>query len=223
MQKKEIKASKSAGKQIDFVLLVIIILLLSSGIIMVLSASAPSALSETGNSYTYVTKQAIFAVLGLGVMFVASKFDYRIFKKFYWPIYWISVGILLLVLVPGLGASANGATRWINLGFMQFQPSELTKVGMIIFYAGYLSDHKNELRDFKKGFFVCGRYIDLDNETKVAGYLCNYVGDGTFEENEWIEVTGSIIKGDYNGETPVIKVNTITKIPAPANMYIKQK
>ena len=77
--------------------------------------------------------------------------------------------------------------------------------------------------DFKKGFFVCGRYINLDNETKVAGYLCNYVGDGTFEENEWIEVTGSIIKGDYNGETPVIKVNTITKIPAPANMYIKQK
>ena len=152
MQKKEIKASKSSVKQIDFVLLVIIILLLSLGIIMVLSASAPSALSETGNSYTYVTKQAIFAVLGFGVMFVASKFNYRIFKKFFWPIYWLSVGILLLVLVPGLGASANGATRWINLGFTQFQPSELTKVGMIIFYAGYLSDHKNELRDFKKGF-----------------------------------------------------------------------
>lgn len=46
----------------------------------------------------------------------------------------------------------TGATRWINLGFTQFQPSELTKVGMIVFYAGYLSDHKNELRDFKKGF-----------------------------------------------------------------------
>ena len=142
----------ASGKQIDFILLVVIILLLSLGIIMVLSASAPSALSETGNSYTYVTKQAIFAVLGFGVMFFFSKFDYRIFKKFYWVIYWISVGILLLVLIPGLKSSANGATRWINLGFMQFQPSELTKVGMIIFYAGYLSDHKNELRDFKKGF-----------------------------------------------------------------------
>lgn len=111
MQKKEIKSSKSSRKQIDFVLLIIIILLLSSGIIMVLSASAPSALSETGNSYTYVTKQAIFAVLGLGVMFIASKFDYRIFKKFYWPIYWISVGILLLVLVPGLGSSANRSNK----------------------------------------------------------------------------------------------------------------
>ena len=152
MQKKEKSAQKSSGKQIDFVLLVIIILLLSLGIVMVLSASAPSALSETGNSYTYFTKQAIFAVLGLGVMFFFSKFDYRIFKKFYWPVYWASVGVLLLVLIPGVGISANGATRWINLGFTNFQPSELTKVGMIVFYAGYLSDHKNELRDFKKGF-----------------------------------------------------------------------
>lgn len=152
MQKKGKNIRNASGKQIDFILLVVIILLLSLGIIMVLSASAPSALSETGNSYTYVTKQAIFAVLGFGVMFFFSKFDYRIFKKLYWVIYWISVGILLLVLIPGLKSSANGATRWINLGFMQFQPSELTKVGMIIFYAGYLSDHKNELRDFKKGF-----------------------------------------------------------------------
>lgn len=152
MQKKGKNIRNASGKQIDFILLVVIILLLSLGIIMVLSASAPSALSETGNSYTYVTKQAIFAVLGFGVMFFFSKFDYRIFKKFYWVIYWISVGILLLVLIPGLKSSANGATRWINLGFIQFQPSELTKVGMIIFYAGYLSDHKNELRDFKKGF-----------------------------------------------------------------------
>lgn len=153
MQKKgKNNIQNTSTKQIDFVLLVIIILLLSSGIVMVLSASAPSALSETGSSYTYVTKQAIFAVIGLGVMYFFSKFDYRIFKKFYWLIYWASVGVLLLVLIPGLGVSANGATRWITLGFTQFQPSELTKVGMIVFYAGYLSDHKKELRDFKKGF-----------------------------------------------------------------------
>lgn len=176
MQKKGIKVSKSLTKQIDFVLLVIIILLLSSGIIMVLSASAPSALSETGNSYTYVTKQAIFAVLGLGVMFIASKFDYHIFKKFYWIIYWASVGILLLVLIPGLGASANGATRWINLGFTQFQPSELTKVGMIIFYAGYLSDHKNELRDFKKGFIK--PFIFLVPPVAIAYLIQNHLSVG---------------------------------------------
>ena len=151
MQKVQSKV-KVKKKQIDFFLLIIIILLLSLGIIMVLSASAPSALSETGNSYTYVTKQAISAILGLGVMAFFSKMDYRIFKKFYWIIYWFSLGILLTVLVPGVGLEANGATRWVDFKFIQFQPSELTKIGMIIFYAGYLSDHKDELKQFVNGF-----------------------------------------------------------------------
>lgn len=77
--------------------------------------------------------------------------------------------------------------------------------------------------DFSKDFFVCGRYVNIDNTTQVAGYLCNYIGNMTLEENEWIEVTGTIIRGNYNGEVPVIKVNTITKVPAPANMYIIEK
>ena len=163
-------------KQIDFILLVIIILLLSLGIVMVLSASAPSALSETGNSYTYVTKQVIFAVIGFVVMYAVSKIDYRIYKKFYWGVYWISVGILLLVLVPFLGVSANGATRWINLGFTTFQPSELTKVGMIIFYAGYLSDHKNELKDFKKGFIK--PFLFLVPPIGIALFIQNHLSVG---------------------------------------------
>ena len=143
---------KAKKNQVDFVLVIIILILLSFGIVMILSASAPSALAETGNSYTYVTKQVIFAVVGLILMWVISKIDYRKYKKFYWVIYWISVGILLLVLIPGLGTEGGGAKRWINLGFTQFQPSELTKIGLIIFYAGYLTDHKSELRSFTKGF-----------------------------------------------------------------------
>ncbi len=146
------KVNKAKKSQVDFVLIIIIIILLSFGIVMVLSASAPSALAETGDSYTYVTKQAIFAVGGLAIMWFVSKIDYRIYKKFYWLIYWCSVGVLLLVLIPGLGINAGGARRWINVGFSQFQPSEITKIGMIIFYAGYLSDHKEDLRSFKKGF-----------------------------------------------------------------------
>ena len=81
-----------------------------------------------------------------------SKIDYRIYKNFYKIFYVISVGILPLVLIPGLGVEANGATRWIDLGFIQFQPSEITKIGLIIFYAGYLTDHKSELKSFKNGF-----------------------------------------------------------------------
>ena len=140
------------NNQFDFIFFVIIIILLSLGIVMVLSASAPSAIAESGNSYSYVIKQLKAAILGIILMLIISKIDYRLYKKFYKAIYWISVLILLLVLIPGLGLSSNGATRWIDLKFIQFQPSELTKIGLIVFYAGYLADHKSELKSFWKGF-----------------------------------------------------------------------
>ena len=140
------------NNQLDFILFVIIIILLSLGIVMVLSASAPSAIAESGNSYSYVIQQLKAAILGIILMLIISKIDYRLYKKFYKAIYWISVLILLLVLIPGLGSSSNGATRWIDLKFIQFQPSELTKIGLIVFYAGYLADHKSELKSFWKGF-----------------------------------------------------------------------
>ena len=63
-------------------------------------------------------------------MWFISKIDYRVYKKFYWLIYWGSIGVLLLVLIPGLGTEGGGARRWINLGFTQFQPSEFTKIGI---------------------------------------------------------------------------------------------
>lgn len=152
MSKKRKKISSFVNNQFDFTLCITVLVLLAMGIIMVLSASAPSALSTTGNSYTYVKKQFIFAVIGIILMFTISKIDYRFLKKYYWLIYHASWIILLLVLVPGLGVSVKGATRWVTLGFTNFQPSELSKIGLIIFYAGYLSDHKNELTDLKKGF-----------------------------------------------------------------------
>lgn len=146
------KVSKFVNNQFDFLLCITVLLLLSLGVIMVLSASAPSALSETGSSYTYVRKQAIFAIIGIVLMFIISKIDYRFYKKYYWIVYFVSWTMLLLVIVPGIGRNVKGATRWINLGFGQFQPSEITKIGLIIFYAGYLSDHKDELKSFFKGF-----------------------------------------------------------------------
>ena len=152
MRKKDKKGLSFINNQFDFVLCITVFILLAMGIIMVLSASAPSALSTTGNSYTFVGKQFGFAAIGIILMLIISKIDYRILKTYYWPIYFASWLILLLVLVPKLGVSVKGATRWVNLGFTQFQPSELTKTGMIIFYAGYLTDHKSDLTDFWKGF-----------------------------------------------------------------------
>ena len=107
---------------------------------MVLSASAPKSLSTTGNSYTYVINQATFAVIGIFLMFVISKIDYRYYKRLYKIAYVASIIALISVVIPGLGVEVNGATRWVSLGFVQFQPSELAKVGLIVFFAGYLSE-----------------------------------------------------------------------------------
>lgn len=176
----EIKQKNSTGKnrksQVDFILIVLIIILLLFGIVMVLSASAPSALAEGNDAYTYVTRQIQFAILGLAIMWFVSKIDYRIYRKFYWPIYWISIGVLLLVLIPGLGVESGGASRWINLGFTQFQPSEITKIGLIIFYAGYLTDHKADLRSFKKGFVIPLLY--LIPPVAIALFIQNHLSVG---------------------------------------------
>ncbi len=114
-KKKVKKFSNFLNNKMDYILFVTVLILLSLGVVMVLSASAPSALSQTGSSYTFFFKQFIFAVIGIVIMLFVSKIDYRFYKKYYWAIYVVSVLILLLVLVPGLGKSVKGATRWIQI------------------------------------------------------------------------------------------------------------
>lgn len=146
------KDEKINQKPFDFILCITVFLLLALGIVMVLSASAPSSLATYGNSYKYVKNQIIFAIIGIALMFLVSKIDYRIYKKFYKLAYYGSIIILAMVVLPGIGSGAKGATRWINLGFISFQPSEIAKIGLIIFFAGYLSEHRIELTTFKDGF-----------------------------------------------------------------------
>lgn len=114
-RKKVKRFSNFLNNKMDYILFITVLILLSLGIIMVLSASAPSALSETGESYTYFIKQFICAVIGIALMLFISKIDYRFYKKYYWLVYVVSVVVLLLVLIPGLGRSVNGATRWIKI------------------------------------------------------------------------------------------------------------
>ena len=143
---------KIIEKPFDFILCITVFLLLALGIIMVLSASAPSALSYYSDSYYYVKRQVIFAIGGIILMFIISKIDYRIYKKFYKLAYYLSLIVLALVIMPVIGSGAKGATRWLDFGFIRFQPSELAKIGLIVFYAGYLSEHRTELGNFKEGF-----------------------------------------------------------------------
>ena len=145
--------SNQINNQVDFVLLVTVLLLLSLGIIMVLSASSPSSIAESGNSYEYVSKQLISAIIGIIAMIFFSKINYKIYQKFYVHIYFLSIFVLLLVLTP-IGIEANGALRWIDVGFSTLQPSEITKLGLIIFYSALLSSRKDKLNKLSTGFFM---------------------------------------------------------------------
>ena len=119
---------------------------------MLLSASSPSALSESGNSYSYFFRQAIFAVAGLFMMWVISNIDYRFYQKYYKLAY--IVAFILLLAVPFIGRTINGAKRWIYVtDTLSFQPSEMAKLLMIIFYAGILVKNRDELNKYGKGFF----------------------------------------------------------------------
>ena len=147
----EKKKKDLSNNSIDFILLIDVLIMLALGLVMVMSASSPTSLSETGKSYTYVKTQAISAVMGLVGMFIISKIDYKIYKKFYKIIYIII--IVLLASVAVIGKEVGGAKRWIDLKFISFQPSELAKIGLIIFYSALLTNNKDRLEKLWGGFF----------------------------------------------------------------------
>ena len=142
-KKKREKFSSFLNNPMDFTLLITIILLLGIGLVMLLSASSPSALADTGDSYYYFKRQLIFAILGVVAMFAISKIDYRFYQKFYIHSYVIS--IILLVAVLLVGREINGAQRWIYLTeTFSFQPSEMVKFLIIVFYAGILVKNRDD-------------------------------------------------------------------------------
>ena len=83
-------------------------------------------------------------------------------------------------------------------------------------FSGYVF----RMPDFKDDYFVCGRNTLVNSEENIAGFLCQSSDAAKLKDNEWVEITGIIIKGNYNGDMPIIKVGSIKKIEAPANTYV---
>lgn len=152
------KKTKIADKhligKLDMPLMIVVIILVAFGIVMVLSASAPSALATYGNSYKYVIRQGEAAFMGLIIMYVISRMNYEPLKKYYIVIYVFSILILFLVKIPGFGVVSNGANRWILIFGQQIQPSEITKIGIIISLAGYYMDSKIDFNKFLYSFII---------------------------------------------------------------------
>ncbi len=110
------------------------------GLVMIYSASYYSASLQFGDEFYYVKKQAVALIAGI-VLFIFGTFLRQDFiYKFRYVILAVSLVLLALVFVPGLGVDAYGATRWLNLGFMTIQPSEFSKFGLMLFLASELKD-----------------------------------------------------------------------------------
>lgn len=139
-------------RQPDFLLLLAILGLLALGIIMVFSSSqyiaGDSALND---SFYYLKRQVVWALLGLAVIFIIMRLDYRVLKKLAWPSVIAAIICLALVKV-GAGVSALGAERSIIIGPIHFQPSELAKLALVLFFAYNMSNQQEKMGKFTTGF-----------------------------------------------------------------------
>lgn len=156
---------KSNLKPFDSTLFITVLILTGLGIIMVLSASSHLGEISYGSPYFFFKRQIIWVIAGIAVMLFLSRLDYKVYKNLYVLIFVVALIFLALVLVPGIGSGEiRGAKRWINLGFMDFQPSELAKLATIIFLSASLSKNYKSLSKFWSGLvpyfiivgLVCG-------------------------------------------------------------------
>jgi len=142
------QAALPAPGRIDISFFFLIITLLSIGIVMVFSASYATSLYEEGSSLYIVLKQAVFVGLGFVGMFIAVKVPYTFYRKFAKPIYIFTCGLMALALAF---PHDSGARRWIRLGSLTFQPSELMKFSLAVLFAALIAVNYKRMHTFKYG------------------------------------------------------------------------
>lgn len=148
-QREKPREKKKRIAYFDYNLLFLIIFLLSFGLVMLYSSSAYISANKYGDDAYYLKRQLRNIGLGAVMMFIMAKIDYRIWKKFGTLAYFGSFVLCILVFMPGIGSSSHGSSRWINLGPVSFQPSEVAKLGIIIFLAALIEKVPRQMGDWK--------------------------------------------------------------------------
>ena len=133
------------------ILKITVIALAIFGVIMIYSASSIWAEYRYGNEFKFLISQGIFLLIGICLMEILSKIDYKIYKKRANTILIICLTLLALVLITGIGSVRNGSRSWFGIGGLGIQPSEIAKIGLIIFVSKYLSKNQREMQSIKKG------------------------------------------------------------------------
>lgn len=151
---------KKVSQLIDYQLLFCVAGLLVFGLIMVYDAAVVQAFKDFGDKYYYIKQQLIWMVLGIITLIFFSFFNYQFLRKLALPMFIFSLILLLAVFIPGLGFSAGGAHRWLNLGPVNIQPAEIIKLTSIIFFAS-LFDRKVRTFPFFSVVFIVSFIIGI--------------------------------------------------------------
>lgn len=133
----------------DYILLFCVILLTIVGIVMVYSASSYSATINYGDKYHFLKKQIVGSIIGIACLVFCMLINIEKTKKLKYVFLGVSVVLLAIVFIPGVGKTSYGANRWINLGFATIQPSEIAKFGFIFYSASVMSEMKQNPKTFK--------------------------------------------------------------------------
>lgn len=148
------RTKRSTMPSVDISLLVATSALVLFGLLMVYSASialADGPRYESYGRFYFVIRHAIFISIGIFAAVFVANIPIRIWQKFAIPLFLLSLALLILVLIPGIGKEVNGARRWLPLGPLNFQPSELMKVSMLLFAAVYVVRKQDHLHGFGRG------------------------------------------------------------------------
>jgi cell division protein FtsW len=123
------------------------------GLVMVLSSSSVEALRKYGSAWWFFERQVVWVTLGGLALWMASRVDYRRWRRLGRMLLFLSMGLLVLVLVPGIGISVSGSTRWLGYGPVQFQPSEVAKLAVLLYLADLLDRRSDQMHDARATLF----------------------------------------------------------------------
>lgn len=132
-------------------LLIVSVLLILFGIVMIYSASSVWAQYKFNDQFKYIKHQFLFFIIGLFLIYLISKIDYKKYLKYSTSIFVVCTIFLILVLIPGLGSVRNGSRSWFGIGSFGIQPSEFSKISLIIIVSKYLSNSNKYISNIKIG------------------------------------------------------------------------
>jgi len=133
----------------NYILIVLLITILLFGLLMLSSASIVIGRENFNDAYYYLKHQLFFGLLpGLAVFLICAHLNYKFWKKISLLFFSSCLVLLVIVLIPGLGYTHGGAKRWLTWGSLSLQPSEIAKIGVVIFFSAWLASKKEKIRDF---------------------------------------------------------------------------